>query len=178
LSLTDKLFDIFKVSRTDKGVIHDHRKPLMGILQQSVTITPLKRFEPSRAVLDLIDNMRSKIYGFFCKLGFSELPGLHEEDFVTLCIIENFLDFKMGEIWQEIMTELEMENVKLIPPDSEATDTILRATEERALGRKRIKKIRNLIFVFSCGCNAKLCIRTISETRFTIRKRVLSRCKI
>ena len=118
-------------------MINDHTKPLMGLLQRSVPITPLKRFEPSRAVLDLIDNMRSKIYGFFCKLGFSELPGLHGDDFVTLCIIENFLDFKMGEIWQEIMTELEMEGVKLIPPDGEATDTILRATEERALGKKK-----------------------------------------
>jgi len=112
----------------------------MGILQQSVPITPLGRFEPSRSVLDLIDNMRSKIYGFFCKLGFSELPGLHEEDFVTLCIIENFLDFKMGEIWQEIITELEMEGMKLNAADSEATDTILRAVEERGLGMKKNKK--------------------------------------
>ena len=107
----------------------------MGVLQQSVPITPLRRFEPSRSVLDLIDNMRSKIYGFFCKLGFSELPGLQEEDFVTLCIIENFLDFKMGEIWQEIVAELHMEGVQLVVPDNEAAETILRATEERGLGK-------------------------------------------
>ena len=108
----------------------------MGTLQQSVPITSLERYEPSRAVLDLIDNMRSKIYGFFCKFGFSEVPGLQEEDYVTLCIIENFLDFKMGEIWQEIVTELDMEGVKLVAPDGEAVDTILRATEERGLGTK------------------------------------------
>ncbi|CAF5099649.1 unnamed protein product, partial [Rotaria sp. Silwood1] len=52
------------------------------------------------------------------------------------CIIENFLDFKMGEIWQEIVTELDMESVKLVAPDGEAVDTILRATEERGLGMK------------------------------------------
>ncbi|CAF1072360.1 unnamed protein product [Adineta steineri] len=121
------------VSRTEKGVIHDHTKPLMGILQQTVPITPLGRLEPSRSILDLIDNMRSKIYGFFCKLGFTDLPGLHEEDYVTLCIIENFLDFKMGEVWQEIVAELDMEGVKLVAPDNEAADTILRATEERGL---------------------------------------------
>ena len=40
----------------------------------------------------------------------------------------------MGEIWQEIVTELDMEGVQLIAPDGEATDTILRATEERGLG--------------------------------------------
>ncbi|CAF0790318.1 unnamed protein product [Didymodactylos carnosus] len=122
-----------RVSRTDKGVINDHQKPLMGEMQQSQEITPLQTWEPSRSVIDLIDNMRSKIYGFFCKLGFSELPGLVEEDFVTLCIIENFLDFKMGEIWQEIVTELEIEGVQLVSPDREATDTILRATDERGL---------------------------------------------
>ena len=118
----------------------------MGILQQSVPITSLERFEPSRSVLDLIDNMRSKIYGFFCKLGFSELPGLQEEDFVTLCIIENFLDFKMGEIWQEIVTELDLDGVKLVAPDSEAVDTILRATEERGLGMKTEEMKSNTYF--------------------------------
>ena len=123
-----------QVARTARGVISDHKKPLMGVLQQSVEITSLKSSEPSRAVLDLIDNMRSKIYGLFCKLGFADLPGLQEEDFITLCVIENFLDFKMGEIWEEILTELDLEGVKLVGPDGEATDTILRATEERGLG--------------------------------------------
>ena len=42
----------------------------------------------------------------------------------------------MGEIWQEIVAELDMEGVKLVPPDGEAADTILRATEERGLGEK------------------------------------------
>lgn len=88
--------------------------------------------------------------------GFSELPGLQEEDYVTLCIIENFLDFKMGEIWQEIVTELEIEGVKLVPPDGEAVDTILRATEERGLGLRekinvhscRIQRIALLVILF------------------------------
>ncbi len=111
----------------------------MGALQQSIPIMPLKSSESPRSVLDLIDNMRSKIYGFFCKMGFSELPGLQDEDFVTLCIIENFLDFKLGEIWQEIMIELDMEGTKLISSDTEATDIILRATEERGLGRRNKK---------------------------------------
>ncbi len=130
---------VSKVSRTEKGVINDHTKPLMGILQQTVPITPLGCLEPSRSVLDLIDNMRSKIYGFFCRIGFSNLPGLQDEDFVTLCIIENFLDFKLGEIWQEIVSELHMEGTKLIASDTEATDIILRATEERGLGRRNKK---------------------------------------
>ena len=108
----------------------------MDLLQQSVSITSISCFEPSRAILDLNDNMRSKIYGFFCKLGFRELPGFHQEDFITLYIIENFLDFKLDEIWREILTELDIEGIKLTAPDKDATNTILRATEERALGLK------------------------------------------
>jgi len=42
----------------------------------------------------------------------------------------------MGEIWQEIVAELDMEGVKLVAPDGEAADTILRATEERGLGER------------------------------------------
>ena len=96
--------------------------------------------------------------------GFSELPGLHEEDFVTLCIIENFLDFKMGEIWQEIVTELDMEGVKLVPPDSEATDTILRATEERGLGKQIFTSKSTISSCFSSSCcrNTELYLRSIS----------------
>ena len=148
----------------------------MGFLQQTVPIIPLERLEPSRSVLDLIDNMRLKIYGFFCKLGFSELPGLQEEDFVTLCIIENFLDFKMGEVWQEIVTELDMEGVKLIAPDTEAADTILRATEERGLGKNERSietKSGALLFLFSGGGNTKLYLGTVPQTRSTIGKSIL-----
>ncbi len=155
-----------KVGRTETGVISDHTKPLMGALQQSIPIIPLKSSESPRSVLDLIDNMRSKIYGFFCKIGFSELPGLQDEDFVTLCIIENFLDFKLGEIWQEIVSELHMEGTKLIASDTEATDIILRATEERGLGRRNKKMTSEtlllILFIFSCGCNTKSYFRTIS----------------
>jgi hypothetical protein len=101
-------------------------------------------------------------------LGFSELPGLHEEDFVTLCVIENFLDFKMGEVWQEIVTELDMEGVKLVPPDGAAIDTILRATEERGLGEHIDHHHHHcfahqfLMCLISCGNNAELYSRTIS----------------
>ena len=69
----------------------------------------------------------------------------------------------MGEIWQEIITELDMERVKLIAPDSEATDTILRATEERALGN-HMKLVFFAYFVFlfcSGGSDTNLYIRTI-----------------
>lgn len=109
-------------------------------------------------------------------LGFSDLPGLQEEDFVTLCIIENFLDFKMGEIWQEIVAELDMEGVKLVPPDGEAADTILRATEERGLGEKvTLDRDNPLGFVFSRSRNTELYLGTISQTGLATGESLLRR---
>jgi hypothetical protein len=88
---------------------------------------------PSRAIVEVSENMRAKIYGLFCKLGFSDLSGISNEDQLTLCIIENYLDFKLGEVFKEIKTELRMDGIEPIPPDQEALDTILRAADDRVL---------------------------------------------
>ena len=66
-------------------------------------------------------------------IGFTELPGLTQQDHITLCIIENYLDFKLGEVFKEISTELEIDQILPIPPDQEALDTIIRATDERVI---------------------------------------------
>jgi hypothetical protein len=77
--------------------------------------------------------MRGKIYGIFCKLGFNDLSGITNEDQLTLCIIENYLDFKLGEVFKEINKELQIEGLEPIPPDQEALDTILRAADDRVV---------------------------------------------
>ncbi len=50
-----------------------------------------------------------------------------------MCIIENYLDFKLGEVFKEINTELRIDGIEPIPPDQEALDTILRAADDRVL---------------------------------------------
>ena len=90
----------------------------------------------------------------FSYQGFSDLSGITQEDQLTLCIIENYLDFKvyknnlihidvifntwsfltkLGEVFKEINTELQLDNIQPIPPDQEALDTILRAADDRVL---------------------------------------------
>ena len=69
---------------------------------------------PSQAIVDVSENMRAKIYSLFCKIGFTDLPGLGVEDHVTLTTIEKYLDFKMGEVWTETMKELEVGAVLLL----------------------------------------------------------------
>lgn len=47
-------------------------------------------------------------------------------------IAEKYLDFKMGEVWGETISELQKENVRPVTPDQEAIEAITRAIEERA----------------------------------------------
>lgn len=88
--------------------------------------------------------------------GFTDLSGVTNEDQLTLCIIENYLDFKvslfdidivkifrmlsfllfklkLGEVFKEINSELQIDGIQPIPPDQEALDTILRAADDRVL---------------------------------------------
>ena len=55
----------------------------------------LPAHEPSQSIVEISENTRAKIYGMFCKLGFSDLSGINNQDQLTLCIIENYLDFKV-----------------------------------------------------------------------------------
>lgn len=53
------------------------------------------------------------------RIGFNDqLPGVDTEDYVTLALIEKYYDFKVSEVWNEIINELEHDNIKLIGNDS------------------------------------------------------------
>ncbi|MGH0179523.1 UNVERIFIED_CONTAM: hypothetical protein FKN15_002072 [Acipenser sinensis] len=67
-------------------------------------------------------------------LGFEDLAGLTTEDYVTLAIISRYLDFKLGEVWNEISRELEEEGLRPVTPDVEALESIAKAAED--VGRK------------------------------------------
>ena len=86
----------------------DVSRPLMGRIQEERGTVSLPANCPSQAIVDVSENMRAKIYSLFCKIGFTDLPGLGVEDHVTLTTIEKYLDFKMGEVWTETMRELEV----------------------------------------------------------------------
>eukprot|EP00063_Salmo_salar_P023278 XP_013998113.1 PREDICTED: cilia- and flagella-associated protein 69 isoform X3 [Salmo salar] len=121
------------VSRDLYGRISDPKKPILCYYQEeedSQVSLPANR--PSAAVMDVSENLRSKIYSVFCKLGFEALPGLSTEDYITLSIVTRYLDFKVGEVWDEISKELSLEGVRPVTPDEEALDTIAKMTEDTA----------------------------------------------
>lgn len=72
----------------------DTLKPLASAASEEIE-SSLPSHVPSRAIVEVSENMRAKIYGLFCKLGFTDLSGITHEDQLTLCIIENYLDFKV-----------------------------------------------------------------------------------
>ncbi|KAL2080316.1 hypothetical protein ACEWY4_024109 [Coilia grayii] len=120
------------VQRDQHGRITDPLKPLVHPHQEEQAQVSSPADTPSAAVVDVAENQRSKIHGFFCKLGFEDLPGLTAEDFITLSIVNRYLDFKTGEVWEEISRELALEGVRPDTPDAEALATIAQATEDTA----------------------------------------------
>uniref|UniRef100_A0A0B7A2W0 Cilia- and flagella-associated protein 69 ARM repeats domain-containing protein n=1 Tax=Arion vulgaris TaxID=1028688 RepID=A0A0B7A2W0_9EUPU len=120
------------VKRNNHGVILDVNKPLMGTFQANLGIVSLPASCISQSVADVQENMRSKIYSLFFKIGFTDLPGISVADHVTLAVIEQYLDLKMGEVWEEIIGELGEENVKPVSADLEAIEALTRAILERS----------------------------------------------
>ena len=84
--------------------------------------------QPSPALSEIGDNCRVKIYCLMWRIGFNDqLPGVDTEDYVTLALIEKYYDFKVSEVWNEIINELEHDNIKLIGNFSTPCDLTLTA---------------------------------------------------
>ncbi|XP_031151526.1 cilia- and flagella-associated protein 69 isoform X1 [Sander lucioperca] len=121
-----------RVSRNQHGGISDPQRPLLSHYQQEDTQRSFPANVQSAAVLELSENLRSKIYSIFCKLGFQDLPGLSRKHHVTLSIVRRYLDFKVGEVWEEISRELSLDGVTPISPDKEALSVICKIAEDTA----------------------------------------------
>ncbi|XP_040909556.1 cilia- and flagella-associated protein 69-like [Toxotes jaculatrix] len=120
------------VGRNPHGGITDPRRPILSHDHQEETQLSFPANMPSAAVMEISENLRSKIYSIFCKLGFQDLPGLAAKDYVTLSIVRRYLDFKVSEVWNEISRELSLEGVRPISPDEETLSTICKISEDTA----------------------------------------------
>uniref|UniRef100_A0A6Q2XL57 Cilia- and flagella-associated protein 69 ARM repeats domain-containing protein n=1 Tax=Esox lucius TaxID=8010 RepID=A0A6Q2XL57_ESOLU len=121
------------VRRDPYGRIADPKKPILCYYQEDDdALVSLSADRPSASIMDVSENLRSKIYSVFCKLGFESLSGLSTEDYITLSIVTRYLDFKVGEVWDEITRELSQEEVRPVTPDKEALGAIAKLTEDTA----------------------------------------------
>ncbi|XP_030003063.1 cilia- and flagella-associated protein 69 [Sphaeramia orbicularis] len=121
-----------QVSRNHYGGLADPKRPILSHHQQEEIQSSQPGNVPTAAVLEMLENLRSKIFSIFCKLGFQDLPGLSTQDYVTLSIVRRYLDFKVGEVWDEVSKELILDGVKPITPDQESLETICKITEDTA----------------------------------------------
>ncbi|NXD18941.1 CFA69 protein, partial [Spelaeornis formosus] len=113
------------VKRDQYGKIVDTKRPITTSFQKQQKVVPLPASCPSFAIMEVSESMRAKVYSLFCKLGFENLPGLSAKDFVTLAIIQRYIDFKIGEVWSEICAEIK-EEFRPVTPD----ETTLKLTSE------------------------------------------------
>ncbi|XP_062844662.1 cilia- and flagella-associated protein 69-like [Trichomycterus rosablanca] len=120
------------VKRDQHGKLADVKNPILSMYQEQEALQSVPANTPSPAVLDVSENLRAKIYTLFCRLGFENLPGLTTEDQITLCVVNRYLDFKIGEVWNEITAELELEGVRPVSLDAEALSTIAQTSENTA----------------------------------------------
>ncbi|XP_074670985.1 cilia- and flagella-associated protein 69 [Strix aluco] len=117
------------VKRDRYGRIVDMKRPIASSLQKQQEVVPMPASCPSFAIMEISENIRAKIYSLLCKLGFENLPGLSAKDFVTLAIIEHYIDFKVGEVWRELCAELK-EEFRPVTPDEEALKFISKVSED------------------------------------------------
>ncbi|XP_061597576.1 cilia- and flagella-associated protein 69-like [Cololabis saira] len=120
------------VGRDHRGRIADPQMPISRPFHRDDGGLSLPANVQNAAVLEVSEKIRAKIYSILCSLGFQELPDLSAEDFVTLSIVKRYLDFKVGEVWDEIRQELVLEGVRPVSPDEEALRSICRISEDTA----------------------------------------------
>ncbi|XP_062266619.1 cilia- and flagella-associated protein 69-like isoform X1 [Platichthys flesus] len=130
------LLQLWRLEEEELGVTRDQHggiaDPQRLVLRCDQEDTQLLSNTPSAAVMEISENLRSKIYSIFCKLGFLDLPGLSAKDYVTLGIIRRYLDFKVGEVWEEVSRELVLDGVRPISPDQESLSRICKIPEDTA----------------------------------------------
>ncbi|NWW80136.1 CFA69 protein, partial [Climacteris rufus] len=117
------------VRRDRYGRIVDIKRPIATSFQKQQKVIPVPANCPSFAIMEISESIRAKVYSLFCKLGFENLPGLSAKDFVTLAIIQHYIDFKVGEVWSEICAELK-EEFRPVTPDEEVLKDASKLSED------------------------------------------------
>ncbi|NWX66870.1 CFA69 protein, partial [Promerops cafer] len=139
------------VRRDLYGKIVDTKRPIATNFQKQQKVIPLPASCPSFAIMEISESIRAKVYSLFCKLGFENLPGLSAKDFVTLAIIQRYIDFKIGEVWSEISAEIKEEfrpvtsderMLKFISEVSENTGETVGALQTEVLERQHHHEIQ------------------------------------
>ncbi|KAI9333936.1 armadillo-type protein [Zopfochytrium polystomum] len=116
------------VTQGPSGSLMSDLKPLRGAHQHVSS-----KYVDSHVIDEISGNLRAKIYSTFCKLGFDHFKEeLTLSERVKLALISKYLDFKIGEVWDEISDELDYEGVRPVSPDLDCILTAKLVVREKA----------------------------------------------
>lgn len=149
-SISHMLLDFWREEERVLGVVNGphetvilNKRPLLG--KKQIVQHPRDRNEEGWSISETHTNLRPKIFAMFSKLGFdyfmdpptadnnivSDALPLTIEDKVKLSTISKYLDFKIGEVWEEIAEELEFMGVRPVTPDQECVNAAKLAAQEK-----------------------------------------------
>ncbi|XP_055076754.2 cilia- and flagella-associated protein 69 [Misgurnus anguillicaudatus] len=115
------------ITRDQRGIITDVKQPII-----SQTEDEPSSHDFSASVRDVSESLCANIYCILSKLGFKRLSGLSTEDYITLSIISQYLDFKVAEVWAEVSAELSDEGLTPISSDEEALKSMKQINDDTA----------------------------------------------
>ncbi|KAJ1552424.1 hypothetical protein HK096_000231, partial [Nowakowskiella sp. JEL0078] len=116
-----------QVPQEEHGMISNTTHPLNGLNTLNIHSDDI-----GTAIPEISHNLRAKIYSMFTKLGFDCDDCLSANEKVKLALISKYLDFKIGQVWEEISVELEHEGIRPITPDIECIETSKKVVRRKA----------------------------------------------
>ena len=89
------------INRGDLGIVQNMRDPLETLSSDadSDQKEPSLSSTKTKAIVEVSENLRAKIYSFFLKIPQEDLEDMQPSDYVWLSLIDKYLDFKSAEVW-------------------------------------------------------------------------------
>jgi len=124
------------IDRGELGIVTNVRDPLETFSSDNDAVESQGESKLStmktKAIVEVSENLRAKIYSFFLKVPQEDLEGMQPSDYVWLSLIDKYLDLKSAEVWTEITSELTNAAIRPTSPDQEVLESINRMSLDKA----------------------------------------------
>ncbi|ORX87804.1 hypothetical protein BCR32DRAFT_124437 [Anaeromyces robustus] len=149
------------VNKLDGNIIYNTKFPLHSETYIKDTFKLKENIELNKSCVidEMKEDLRVKIFSIFEILGFNTFDStLTIDQKICLEYIKKYLDFKVGEIWDEIIDELEIQGVRPVTPDKDYIhaihrslnkkgETVQKFQQELTKMKNKLQKTENLYFL-------------------------------
>jgi hypothetical protein len=122
------------VNKIGGNIISNTRSPLQpdNFIKDNYRLKANIQLNKSCVINDMKDDFRVKIFSMFEILGFNSFDAtLTIDQKIYLEYIKKYLDFKIGETWDEIIDELNIQGIRPITPDNDYIMAIHRSLNKK-----------------------------------------------